>query len=61
MEAVERRQIEGEVSGKRSRYNAKDLTVTLANFRSARQLGKKIFCDNKAEESPALYLHNIYY
>jgi len=40
---------------------AKDLTGTLANSRSARQLWKRIFCNNKAEEIPALYLHNIYY
>ena len=54
MEVVEGRQVEGEVSGKRSGCNAKDLTVTLANSRSARQLGKRIFCDNKAKEIPAL-------
>ena len=40
---------------------AKDLTGTLANSRSTRQLGKRIFCDNKAEEIPSLYPHNIYY
>ena len=50
------------MSGARSEYwGAKDLTGTLANSRSARRLGKRIFCDNKAEEIPALYLYNIYY
>jgi len=33
---------------------AKDLTGTLANSRSTRRLGKRIFCDNKAKEIPAL-------
>jgi len=43
------------MSGARSEYwGAKDLTGTLANSRSARRLGKRIFCDNKAEEIPAL-------
>jgi len=43
------------MSGARSEYwGAKDLTGTLANSRSARWLGKRIFCDNKAEEIPAL-------
>ena len=37
--------------------SAKDLTGTLANSRSVRQLRKRIFCNNKAKEIPALYLH----
>jgi len=52
------------VSDERSKigfWGAKDLTGTLANSRSTRQLGKRIFCNNKAEEIPALYLLNIYY
>jgi len=32
----------------------RDLTGTLANFKFARWLGKRIFCDNKAKEIPAL-------
>jgi len=42
------------MSGMRSECDAKDLTGTLANSRSTRWLGKRIFCDNKAEEIPAL-------
>jgi len=45
------------VSRKRLGSDAKDLTVTLSNFRSAKQLERRLFCDNKAEEFLVLYLH----
>jgi len=45
------------MSGMRLECSAKDLTGTLANSRSVRQLRKRIFCNNKAKEIPALYLH----
>jgi len=54
MEAVEGSQVG--VRDERSEigiWGAKDLTDTLANSRSARRLGKRIFCDNKAKEIPS--------